>query len=98
MTDPIKHLLPFLLIVVLFAACGGGGISGTYKAEADDITLTLKANGSCIADHGGGTIIGGNFRVEGDKVLFHWDNGEADGARIDGEALVVHGMRLMKQR
>lgn len=98
MTNPTKLPILLLVLAMLFAACGGGaGLAGTYMAEGDGITLTLKADGTCIADHGGGTIIGGKYRVEDDKVLFQWDNGEGDGARIDGDALLAHGMRLVKQ-
>lgn len=93
MERPIATLL---LACLLFCRCTGG-ISGTYKEERGNIVLTLKSDGSCIADHGGGTIIGGKYRVEGDKVLFQWENGTGDGARIEGDALLAHGMRLVKQ-
>ena len=90
----MRTFIPFLIL--LFTACSNG-LSGTYKEVDGDTILELKSDGTCIADHGGGTIIGGKYRLEGDKVLFQWDNGQGDGAIIKGDTLLNGGMELVKQ-
>jgi hypothetical protein len=64
-----RSLAPLALLVCLFfAACGGGGIAGTYEADEGKATLVLADGGTFTMDTAKKQHIEGTFTVDGSTI------------------------------
>jgi hypothetical protein len=63
----IRFLAP-LAAVLLLAACGGGGISGTYAKTDSALTIKFDSGKAYITGLTSMDTIEGTYKVDGDKI------------------------------
>ena len=84
------------LLAAALAACGGGGVDGTYgmtegEDAMKDFTLTLDGGEFTLAGPnpmGGEDIeFKGTYTVDGDKISLDMEGEESEAGTIDGDRL-----------
>lgn len=93
----------FLVLPLFLAACGGG-ISGTYEgsgtgaqAMLGHAKLEIKGNGDYYATMMDQTVKG-TYEQDGDKVLFDHGNGRTSVGTWAGDTLVLDGIHFVKTK
>jgi hypothetical protein len=69
------RLLAPLLATLILAACGGGGISGTYAKTDSALTIKFESGKAWMTGLTSMKTIEASYKVDGDKVIVDGPDG-----------------------
>ena len=93
--------LIFIMMLALLSACGGGGLSGTYRSD-DLVGQSFTFRGDEVTMSAFGINASGSYRIEGDSIaitysLFGLEYTWRQSFSRSGSDLYIGGTRFVKQ-